>query len=118
MERMHKSEAELVVERQLDAYNAHDLERFVAEYDDDIEIYRLPGSEPIMRGVKELSDFYAANRFNRPNLHAKIAGRLVFGNMVIDHEQITGVNDDVLELAAIYEVTNGKIKTVRFVSAG
>ena len=113
---MSKSEAEIVVERQLDAYNAHDLERFVAEYDEDVEIYRIPNNEPAMRGRQALSDFYAANRFNRPNLHAKIAGRLVLGNKVIDHEQITGLNDDVLELAAIYEVVNGKIKTVRFVS--
>ena len=35
-------------QRQLDAYNAHDLERFVAEYTDDVVVYRLPGTEPVM----------------------------------------------------------------------
>ena len=34
------------VQRQLDAYNAHDLEHFVAEYHDDVKVYRPPASEP------------------------------------------------------------------------
>lgn len=113
---MSMSEAEAVVQRQLDAYNDHDLERFVQEYAEDITIYRLPNPAPTMQGRQALSEFYAANRFNRPNLHAHIAGRLVVGNKVIDHEQITGIEDGVLELAAIYEVVDGKIKTVQFVS--
>lgn len=114
---MNKTDAETVVQRQLDAYNAHDLARFIEEYAENVEIYRLPASKPAIRGRQALSDYYAANRFNLPNLRAEIAGRLVVGNKVIDHEQIVGVTDGVLELAAIYEVVDGKIKTVRFVSS-
>ena len=36
------------VKRQLDAYNARDLERFVAEYHDDVNVYRPPATEPLV----------------------------------------------------------------------
>jgi len=108
--------AEAVVQRQLDAYNARDLARFVAEYAPDVAIYRLPATQPAIRGRQALADFYAAERFNRPALHAHIAARMVLGNKVIDHEQISGLADGVLELAAIYEVAHGKIQTVWFVA--
>jgi len=111
------SDAQSVVQRQLDAYNARDLARFVAEYAQDVQIYRLPATQASIQGRQALADYYAAERFNRPELHAHVAGRLVVGNKVIDHEQITGLTDGVLELAAIYEVVGGKIQTVWFVSA-
>ena len=114
---MSNTDPQSVVQRQLDAYNDHDLARFVEEYAEDVEVYRLPATEPVIKGRQALAEYYAANRFNLPKLHARVAGRLVLGNKVIDHEQIVGVTEGVLELAAIYEVVDGKIKTVRFVSA-
>ena len=33
-------------QRQLDAYNARDLERFVSEYTDDVVVYRLHRLNP------------------------------------------------------------------------
>ena len=38
------------VQRQLEAYNAHDLTRFVAEYADDVRVYRMPAAEPALAG--------------------------------------------------------------------
>lgn len=32
-------------QRQLDAYNAQDLERFVAEYTENVEVYVLPNPQ-------------------------------------------------------------------------
>ena len=40
------------VRRQLDAYNAHDLERFVAEYADDVRVFRPPATEPALAGKR------------------------------------------------------------------
>ena len=34
------------VQRQLDAYNSRDLKRFLAEYAEDIQVFRPPGVEP------------------------------------------------------------------------
>jgi len=103
-------------QRQLDAYNARDLGRFVAEYTDDVEVFRLPGAEPVIRGKQSLGEHYARNRFNLPDLHARLVNRMVFGNKVIDQEYVTGVPGAPLEVAAIYEVTPAGISKVWFVS--
>ncbi len=99
-----------VVQRQLDAYNARDLQRFAACYGDDIRIYRPPAAEPAMEGKAALAEFYATQRFNRPGLKAEILNRMVLGNKVIDHERIHGVRDRPFEAAAVYEVADGLIR--------
>ena len=103
-------------QRQLDAYNARDLERFVAEFSDDIVVFRLPAAEPIIQGKQRLAEYYATNRFNLPQLHAQLLSRMSFGNKVIDHELITGVPGAPLEVAAIYEVTPAGISKMWLVS--
>jgi hypothetical protein len=103
-------------QRQLDAYNAHDLQKFVAEYTDDVVVFRLPGTEPIIQGKQSLAEHYAKNRFNLPGLHAKLVKRMVVGNKVIDQEHITGLPGAPMEVAAIYEVTHSGISKVWFVS--
>ncbi|RZU02551.1 nuclear transport factor 2 family protein [Rivibacter subsaxonicus] len=103
-------------QRQLDAYNARDLERFVREYSDDVLVYRLPGAEPVIVGKAALAEHYRKNRFNLPGLHAELVNRMVFGNKVIDQERVTGVPDAPLEVAAIYEVSPAGIAKVWFVS--
>ncbi|HZZ94882.1 MAG TPA: nuclear transport factor 2 family protein [Usitatibacter sp.] len=103
-------------QRQLDAYNARDLERFIAEYTDDVTVYRLPGVEPVLQGKAAFAEHYRKNRFNLPDLHAEVLSRMVFGNKVIDHERVTGVEGSPMELAAVYEVTPRGISRVWFIS--
>jgi hypothetical protein len=102
------------VQRQLDAYNDRDLERFVAEYSETIRVFRPPAAEPSITGKAALAEYYAANRFNLPRLHADLVHRIVLGNRVIDHERIHGVRDEPFEVAAIYEVADGKIQAAWF----
>ena len=106
----------LFAQRQLDAYNARDLERFVAEYTDDVVVYRLPNPEPVLVGKTALAEHYRTKRFHLPGLHAEVVNRMVFGNKVIDQERVTGVEATPLEVAAIYEVTPQGICRVWFVS--
>jgi hypothetical protein len=103
-------------QRQLDAYNARDLGRFIAEYTDDITVFRLPGAQPVIQGKQHFAEHYSKNRLNLPELHAKLVNRMVFGNKVIDHEFITGVPGAPMEVAAIYEVTPVGISKAWFVS--
>ena len=103
-----------VVQRQLEAYNARDLERFVATYAEDIKIYRLPATEPAISGKAQLAEVYR-ERFSSPSLHAEILTRIVLGNKVIDHERVRGIRETPLEAVAIYEVVAGLIQTVWFV---
>ena len=109
------SPAEAPVQRQLDAYNDHDLARFVAEYTDDVQVFRPPATEPVLQGKAAFAAHYAANRFNLPELHAALVNRMVLGDKVIDHERITGLpGGGTLEAAAVYEVSGGLIRRVWF----
>jgi hypothetical protein len=101
--------AEAVVQRQLDAYNARDLARFLAEYSEGIRVYRPPAAEPVIVGKKAFAEFYASQRFIHVGLHAELVGRIVLGNKVIDHERIFGVRDQPFEVAVVYEVVDGVI---------
>jgi hypothetical protein len=103
-------------QRQLDAYNARDLERFAAEYTDDVVVYRVPELEPILRGKQSFAEHYAKNRFNLPGLRAELVNRMCLGNKVIDHEYVTGLPGGRMEVAAIYEVTSAGISKVWFIS--
>ena len=66
-----------LIERQLEAYNARDLDAFAATYADDIRIFRMPSTEPAIVGMEKLREVYKA-RFSSQGLHAEIVG----------HEQI------------------------------
>ena len=103
-----------IVQRQLEAYNARDLDRFVATYAEAIKIYRLPATEPAIVGKEQLAAVYR-ERFSSPSLHAEILTRIVLGNKVIDHERVRGIRETLVEAVAIYEVVAGLIETVWFV---
>ena len=103
-------------QRQLDAYNDRDLERFVREYTEDVQVFRLPDTKPALVGRAALAAHYRDNRFNLPDLHAELVNRMVFGNKVIDQEIVTGLPSGRMDAAAIYEVTPQGISKVWFVS--
>jgi hypothetical protein len=103
-----------VVQRQVEAYNARDLDRFVSAYSETIAIFRMPSTEPIISGKVELAKFYSTQRFNLPGLHAEIVNRIALGNKVIDHERILGIRDTPIEIAAVYEVVGELIERVWF----
>ena len=103
------------VQRQLEAYNAHDLARFVAVYSEDIQVFKPPATQPLLSGLKAFGEHYAKNRFTLPGLHAEVVNRMVSGNIVVDHERVTGLEDGVVEAIAVYHVRDdGLIDTVWF----
>ena len=104
-------------QRQLDAYNDRNLARFVREYTEDVQVFRLPDAKPAIVGREALAAHYRDNRFNLPGLHAELVKRMVFGNKVIDQEIVTGLPSGTMHAAAIYEVTPQGISKVWFVGA-
>ena len=102
------------VQRQLEAYNARDLGRFVAQYSEDIQVFRPPGEKPVLSGKSAFSHHYATNRFTLPNLHAEVVHRTVAGKIVVDHERITGLADGIVEAIAVYQVEGEHIRFVWF----
>lgn len=105
------------VQRQLDAYNAHDLASFVAEYADDVRVWRMPAAEPALTGKAAFAAYYAQHRFGNAALHAQVVARVIAGNKVVDHERIFGLGPDIVEALAVYEVVDGAIRNVWFFSA-
>jgi hypothetical protein len=105
---------EQVVQLQLDAYNARDLDRFLAAYADEVHVFRPPVPAASIVGKRALAEYYATQRFNLVGLNAEVVDRIVVGNKVIDHERISGVHELPIEVAAVYEVAGGLIRTVWF----
>lgn len=108
---------EQLAQAQLDAYNARNLDAFLACYAEDVKVYRPPAAEPVIAGKAAMGAHYAANRFTLPNLHAELCGRLVVGNKVFDHERIHGVREQAFEVMAAYEVRDGLIAACYFFDA-
>ncbi|MFO1484328.1 MAG: nuclear transport factor 2 family protein [Verrucomicrobiaceae bacterium] len=114
---MTSATPESVVQRQLDAYNARDVDALMATYADDVQQFEYPATL-LVSGAAQLRERFEA-RFREPNLHAKLISRIVVGQIVIDHELVTRTFPEgtgKLELVAIYEVRDGKIATARFIS--
>ena len=105
--------AEDVVQQQLDAYNARDIDGFLATYSDDVQLFNFP-AEKRSRGQEEMRKGYAGYFNDTPDLHCEIKNRIVIGNKVIDEEFITA-NGNNFSAVAIYEVENGKISKVTFI---
>lgn len=99
-----------VVQAQLDAYNARDLDRFVANFSEGIAVFRLPSTEPSLVGKAAFAQFYATQRFNLPGLRADLVNRIVLGTKVIDHERIFGVREVPIEMAVAYLVVGDTIE--------
>jgi len=75
----------------------------------------FPDPKPLSLGKAAQGAHYRDNRFNLPDLHAKMVSRMVFGNKAIDQEIVYGVPGAPLDGAAIYEVTSKGIAEVWFV---
>ncbi len=108
---------EQIVQEQLDAYNAKDLDRLLRTYADGAEQYVLHG-ELLARGQDAIRERFAL-RFQEPDLHAELLSRIVAGNIVVDHERITRnfpEGDGTLEMLCVYEVADGRIRKASFAS--
>jgi hypothetical protein len=107
---------ESVVQRQLDAYNAHDIDALMDTYADDIELFEHP-AKLLAAGAAEVRKRQAA-RLAEPNLHAKLVKRMVMGSIVIDQEIVTRTFPEgpgKIELIATYHVLEGRIAKAWFI---
>ncbi len=108
---------EAVVQRQRDAYNSREVVAWMATHAPDAQQFEYPATL-LANGAAQLCERITA-RFSEPNLHARLLRRIVFGPVVIDHEEVTRTFPEgtgTLELVAIYEVRDGRIATARFIS--
>ena len=106
-----------VVQAQLDAFNAKDVEALMRTYAPNAEQFVLHG-ERLAKGHDELRPRYMT-RFEEPDLFARLLSRTVIGNIVTDLELITRNFPEglgTLEMLCIYEVVDGRIQRASFAS--
>ena len=112
---MEFTSPEIVVQRQLDAYNAKNMEVWLSTYAPDAKQFELPG-KLLTSGQAEIRA-RTSPRFLEPDLHARLIRRTVMGNIVIDHEDVARNFPEgrgKVELICIYEVERGLIQSASF----
>lgn len=104
-----------VAQGQLDAYNAQDVDAFCGFYADDIVSADLNG-DVSTRGMAAFRERYAKLFAEFPQNRVELAGRIVIGDRVIDHERVFRSPDAApFEVAVIYTIAQGKIARADFV---
>ena len=106
---------EVVIQRQLDAYNAKDLDAWLSTYAPDAKQFEL-GGKLLAEGHAQIRA-RTASRFAEPNLYAQLIRREVFGDVVIDHEDVTRTFPEGpgrIELVCVYVVEGGLIQSASF----
>jgi putative hydrolase of HD superfamily len=104
-----------VVQAQLDAYNAKDLEALMRTYAPDARQFAIHGAL-LAEGHAQIRPRYQ-ERFLEPDLHARLLTRSVMGNFVTDLEVVTRnfpEGKGSLEMLCIYEVEDGRIVRASF----
>lgn len=110
-----EGKAATIVQKQLDAYNARDIDAFMETYSDSVKIYNHP-NELIMSGKEELRNRYATMFKRMPDMYGTLMNRMVLGNTVIDQERVVFIkNDPPVEVFAMYKIAKGKIQEVYFI---
>ncbi len=104
-----------VVDAQLEAYNAQDLESFCSFYADDAVLYTFNGDVQTA-GLEAIRVRHADLFAKFPQNKATLKGRYVLGQRVIDHEHVERApGGETFEVAAIYTISDAKIVRVDFV---
>ena len=97
------------VGRQIELFNAHDLEGFLALFAEEVEVAEIPGTAA-PTGKARLRELYAARFQANPDLHASAEAQMVSGEFVIQKEKIKGrAGKEPLVAVTIYQVKAGKI---------
>ena len=103
-----------VVQRQVNAYNARDIDAFLETYATDAKIHAKDGTI-IMRGHTAMRSQYAPMFEQNPALHVKIEKRSASGDRIVDNELVTGLaSGKTVRAKATYQVKEGVIAEVWF----
>ena len=104
---------ESVVQEQVEAYNRHDIEAFLKTYSAEIKVFDFP-DKLRFSGLEAMRERYGKLFKSEPTPTVRIAKRIVQGDHVIDHEEVSRGAERQLTAVAIYRVEGGKITAVWF----
>jgi hypothetical protein len=106
-----------VVNAQVVAYNAHDVDAFAACYASSIRIQNLSGSNnPDIQGQDMLRKSYNFLTRMPRDFHVQVMQQMVSGTIVVNLERVIGRPDGKppIDVIAIFDVRDGKIANVWF----
>jgi hypothetical protein len=106
---------ELSVQKQLDAYNARDIDAFMQWWAENCQYYEFP-TRLLAGGADEIRQRHIV-RFGEPNLFGNLIKRIAVANIVVDQEIVTRTFPEgpgEVDVVAIYEIEDGKIAKAWF----
>lgn len=107
------------VQQQLDAYNARDLDAFLACYAPDVVVETAAGQR-MMEGRDGMRAVYGPLFANSSDLRAEVVARIAVGEFVVDEERVRGLNlpgfPAEMHAAMVYHVRGGQIVHVRLLA--
>lgn len=109
------TQAEQLVQRQLDAYNSKNIEAWLSCYDPHAVQLDFHGAV-LASGHDEMQQRISL-RFSEPDLHAQLLNRMVMADWVIDHELIQRnfpQGRGQVEMLCSYQVKQGFIVKALF----
>ncbi len=104
------------VARQVDAYNAHDLEAFLACYADDVVVTTGNG-DVLMEGIAAVREQYDAWFSTLHDLRAEVHHRIERGTWVVDDEHAMAEPGLDVEALVAYHVRGDLIDRVVLMTA-
>lgn len=114
---MLPADNEAIVQRQLDAYNARNIDAFMACWAPDAKIYAHPDTL-LADGAAAIRARHEV-RFREPNLFGRLVLRMSAGQTVVDREVVTRTFPEgpgQVDVIAIYELAGGQIARAWFVT--
>ncbi len=108
-----------VIDRQVAAYNRHDIGEFVSCYAPDARVLRADGSV-LASGHEAIRSHYGPLFERSPSLHAEIRNRIEAGPVVVDEELVTGFvlpgTPTEIHAAVAYRVEDGLIRQAQLLT--
>jgi acetyl esterase/lipase len=105
--------ASRVIGREHAAYEAHDLEAFLAMYSPTAQLQLQDGS--VLRGRRSLREYYRP-RFEAGQCKTTLVQRLLVGDWVVDQQLVHDSDRGSSPMVAFYRVEDGLITEVRFIA--
>ena len=105
------SELTDVVDRQVEAYNAHDIDAFCDCYAEDAVIVSGGGGDTLMEGIDAIREQYARLFEQVPDLSVRIGGRIEVNDWVADRE-VASLDTGEQVAGAAYRIRGGRIDRV------
>lgn len=116
-----KPTPEMLVQEQVNGFNAGNIDVFLEPYSDSAELYYFrdnryfPDGNLMCKGKDTMRQVYGGMLKKYPNLHCEIVGHIIQGNFIINKESITGWSSSPVTETVVYYIENNKIRKVYFI---